>query len=131
MEEVAQLSVMKCSATVDAARDTVSAARDTGDLCVKQSLGNDVVESVLNVKKKAICALNQARAAAVCAEDSLAYSRQETVFFHPTPYKISKSTSSSPSRVFSSPVEPPPAARRPPPAVRQSLGRCHRKRGSG
>ncbi|KAG8080965.1 hypothetical protein GUJ93_ZPchr0007g3649 [Zizania palustris] len=76
MEEVAQLSAMKCSATVDAARDTVSAARDTGDLCVKQSLGNDVVESVLNVKKNAICALNQARAAAVCAEDSLAYSRQ-------------------------------------------------------
>ncbi|KAG8052188.1 hypothetical protein GUJ93_ZPchr0001g31520 [Zizania palustris] len=76
MEEVAQLSAMKCSATVDAARDTVSAARDTGDLCVKQSLGNDVVESVVNVEKKAICALNQARAAAVCAEDSLAYFRQ-------------------------------------------------------
>ncbi|KAG8094834.1 hypothetical protein GUJ93_ZPchr0012g20761 [Zizania palustris] len=67
---------MKCSAAVDAAHDTVSAARDTGDLCATQSLGNNVVESVVNVQKKVVCALNQVRAAAVCAEDSLASSRQ-------------------------------------------------------
>ncbi|KAG8082182.1 hypothetical protein GUJ93_ZPchr0014g47457 [Zizania palustris] len=69
MEEVAQLCAMKCSAAVDA-------ARDTSDLCATQSLGNDVVESVVNVQKKVACALNWARAAAVCAEDLLASSHQ-------------------------------------------------------
>ncbi|KAG8061497.1 hypothetical protein GUJ93_ZPchr0003g17409 [Zizania palustris] len=80
MEEVAQLYAMKCSAAVDAARDTVSASfaasEVAGDLCATQSLGNDVLESVVNVEKKVVCALNQARAAAVCAEDSWASSRQ-------------------------------------------------------
>ncbi|KAG8060105.1 hypothetical protein GUJ93_ZPchr0002g23871 [Zizania palustris] len=69
MEEVVQLCAMKCSAAVDA-------ARDTGDLCATQSLGNDVVESVVNVQKKVVCAFNQGRAAAICTKDSLASSRQ-------------------------------------------------------
>ncbi|KAG8046253.1 hypothetical protein GUJ93_ZPchr0008g12500 [Zizania palustris] len=83
MEEVAQLCAMKCSAIVDAACDTVSASfvasMVAGDLCATQSLGNDVVstyESAINAEKKVVCALNQARAIAVCAEDSLASSRQ-------------------------------------------------------
>ncbi|KAG8097470.1 hypothetical protein GUJ93_ZPchr0013g36569 [Zizania palustris] len=76
MEEVAQLCAMKCSATVDAAHDIVSVARDIGDLCATQSLGNNVVESVVNVQKKVVCALNHVCVAAVCVEDSLASSRQ-------------------------------------------------------
>ncbi|KAG8065004.1 hypothetical protein GUJ93_ZPchr0004g39957 [Zizania palustris] len=72
---------MKCSVAIDAARDTVSAARDIGYLCAKQSLGNDVVESVVNVEKKINKKLAKTLKYAVSQMQDISKKLQETASF--------------------------------------------------
>jgi hypothetical protein len=82
MESAAELCAQKLSAAVDAARDTMNASATAcmvaGDYCATFSLGNDVVstldvlESAMAEEKSAMCSYQQASAAVVCAQETLA-----------------------------------------------------------
>jgi hypothetical protein len=80
MESGAKLCAQKFSASVDAARDIVSASAAAcviaGDLCATTSVGNhvvstlDVLESAVEAEKCAMCSYQQASATVICAQET-------------------------------------------------------------